>query len=256
MRFEKWHALGNAYLLVEQPEAGALTADRVRRLCDVRTGIGSDGVLEVAARETERRAEIRIWNPDGSTAEMSGNGTRIAAAWLLRETGASDVEIAAAGGVVRASSAPNGLVRQRLGEVVVAADEVLDIAGERLTVVPVAVGNPHAVVLREALSRDDLLRFGPAIEGHPRFRNRTNVQLARPEPRDVVSVLVWERGAGETAASGSSAVAVAAAAVARGWSDSPVRIAMPGGDLVVTIEGGGATLEGPAEQVCAGETSL
>jgi diaminopimelate epimerase len=256
MRFEKWHALGNADLLVEQPGAGALTAARVRRLCDVRTGIGSDGVLEVIARETERRAEIRIWNPDGSTAEMSGNGTRIAAAWLLRETSAPDVEIAAPGGVVHAAAAPNGLVRQRLGDVVVAADEVLDIAGERLTVVPVAVGNPHAVVLREALSRDDLLRFGPAIESHPRFRDRTNVQLARPEPRDVVSVLVWERGAGETAASGSSAVAVAAAAVARGWSDSPVRIAMPGGDLVVTIEGGGATLEGPAEQVCAGETPL
>ena len=256
MRFEKWHALGNAYLLVEQPDADEITATRARRLCDVRIGIGSDGVLEVVARETERRAEIRIWNPDGSTAEMSGNGTRIAAAWLLRETGAADVEIVAPGGVVRAAAAPNGLVRQRLGEVVVAADEVLDIAGERLTVVPVAVGNPHAVVLREALSRDDLLRFGPAIESHPRFRNRTNVQLARPEPRDVVSVLVWERGAGETAASGSSAVAVAAAAVARGWSDSPVRIAMPGGELVVTIKGGDATLEGPAEQVCAGETSL
>jgi diaminopimelate epimerase len=256
MRFEKWHALGNAYLLVEQPDAGEITAARARRLCDVRIGIGSDGVLEVVARETEGRAEIRIWNPDGSTAEMSGNGTRIAAAWLLRETGAADVEIVAPGGVVRAAAAPNGLVRQRLGEVVVAADEVLDIAGERLTVVPVAVGNPHAVVLREALSRDDLLRFGPAIESHPRFRNRTNVQLARPEPRDVVSVLVWERGAGETAASGSSAVAVAAAAVARGWSDSPVRIAMPGGELVVTIRGGDATLEGPAEPVCVGETSL
>ena len=256
MRFEKWHALGNAYLLVEQPDAGELTAERARRLCDVRTGIGSDGVLEVVRCDSERRAEIRIWNPDGSPAEMSGNGTRIAAAWLLRETGATDVEIAAPGGVVHATAAPNGLVRQRLGEVVVAADEVLDIAGERLTVVPVAVGNPHAVVLREALSRDDLLRFGPAIESHPRFRNRTNVQLARPEPRDVVSVLVWERGAGETAASGSSAVAVAAAAVARGWSDSPVRIAMPGGELVVTIRGGDATLEGPAEPVCVGETSL
>ena len=255
MRFEKWHALGNGYLLVEQPDAGAVTAARVRRLCDVRTGIGSDGVLEVVTRD-ERRAEIRIWNPDGSLAEMSGNGTRIAAAWLLRETGAAEVEIAARGGAVRATPAANGLVRQRLDEVVVTPDEVLDIAGERLTVVPVAVGNPHAVVLREALSRDDLLRFGPAIETHPRFPNRTNVQLARPEPRDVVSVLVWERGAGETAASGSSAVAVAAAAVARGWSDSPVRIAMPGGELVVTIEGGAATLEGPAEEICAGETPL
>ncbi len=139
---------------------------------------------------------------------------------------------------------------------VVAGDEVLDVAGERLAIVPVRLGNPHAVVLRDVLSRDDLLRIGPAIETHPRFANRTNVQLARPQPRDVVSVLVWERGAGETAASGSSAVAVAAAAVARGWCDSPVRIAMPGGELLVAIEGTRATVDGPAELICVGETEL
>ena len=121
---------------------------------------------------------------------------------------------------------------------------------------PVDVGNPHAVVLREHLSRDDLLRLGPAIETHPRFPARTNVQLARPEPPDVVSALVWERGAGETSASGSSAVAVAAAAVARGWSDSPVKIVMPGGSLVVAIADGRATLEGPAERICIGTTDL
>ncbi len=212
-------------------------------------------MLEIVSRDASR-AQLRIWNPDGSHAEMSGNGTRIAAAWLLRETDAREVEISAPGGLVRAGAAQDGLVRQQLDEVVVSADEVLDVAGERLAVVPVLVGNPHAVVLRDALSRDDLLRIGPAVETHPRFANRTNVQLARPEPRDVVSVLVWERGAGETAASGSSAVAVAAAAVARGWSDSPVRVAMPGGELVVTIEGARATLEGPAELICTGETEL
>ena len=92
MRFEKWHALGNAYLLVEQPDAGGLTGERVRRLCDVDTGIGSDGLLEVTGRDGGRAA-VRIWNPDGSTAELSGNGTRIAAAWLLRESGLSEVEI-------------------------------------------------------------------------------------------------------------------------------------------------------------------
>ena len=92
MRFEKWHALGNAYLLVERPDGGDLGPERVRRLCDVRFGIGADGVLEVTARD-DTRATVRIWNPDGSTAELSGNGTRIAAAWLLRESGASDVEI-------------------------------------------------------------------------------------------------------------------------------------------------------------------
>jgi diaminopimelate epimerase len=255
MRFEKWHALGNSYLLVEQPEAGTLTPDRVRRLCDARTGIGSDGVLDVGSRDGAR-ATVVIWNRDGSTAEMSGNGTRIAAAWLLREAEAERVEITTAGRVVRAEATADGVVRQTMGEVSVAENEELDVAGERLSVVPVDVGNPHAVVLRHDLSRDDLLRLGPAIETHPRFPQRTNVQLARPEPRDVVTVLVWERGAGETAASGSSAVAVAAAAVARGWSDSPVRVVMPGGSLVVTVTGGSATLEGPAEQICAGTTRL
>ena len=255
MRFEKWHALGNAYLLVEQPDAGELSAARVRRLCDVDTGIGSDGLLEVTGRDAAR-AVVRIWNPDGSTAELSGNGTRIAAAWMLRESGLPEVEIETESKLVRAAPGAVDLVRQELGAVSVGDDEVLDVAGERLTIVPVDVGNPHAVVLRYTLSRDDLLRLGPAIETHPRFPGRTNVQLAAPEPRDVVSVLVWERGAGETAASGSSAVAVAAAAVARGWCSSPVRVAMPGGELVVTITGGQATLEGPAERICAGTTGL
>ncbi|MGB8352212.1 MAG: diaminopimelate epimerase [Gaiella sp.] len=255
MRFEKWHALGNAYLLVEQPAAGTLAPTRVRRLCDVDTGIGSDGLLEVTGREAGR-AVVRIWNPDGSTAELSGNGTRIAAAWLLRESGLPEVEIETESKLVRAVPGAPDMVRQELGVVSVSDDEVLDVAGERLGIVTADVGNPHAVVLRDALSRDDLLRLGPAIETHPRFPRRTNVQLAIPESPDKISVLVWERGAGETAASGSSAVAVAAVAVARGWCSSPVRVAMPGGELVVTITDGQASLEGPAEQICVGTTDL
>ena len=256
MRFEKWHALGNAYLLVERPDSGDLTAERVQRLCDVRRGIGADGVLEITER-AHTRASVRIWNPDGSTAALSGNGTRIAAAWLLRETSSVNVEIDTGSRVVRASrSGTDGVVRQELGEAVVSPDEEVDVAGERLTIVPVDVGNQHAVVLRSELSRDDLLRLGPAVESHPRFPERTNVQLARPEPRDVVQVLVWERGAGETSASGSSAAAVAAAAVARGWSDSPVHIAMPGGTLVVAVDRGAVSLDGPAERVCDGTTPL
>ena len=256
MRFEKWHALGNAYLLVEQPDAGEFVPERIRRLCDVDTGIGSDGLLEVTGRAAARAA-IRIWNPDGSTAELSGNGTRIAAAWLLRESGLQEVEIETESKIVRATPGDrSGMVRQDLGGVSVADDEVLDVAGERLTIVPVDVGNPHAVVLRHALSRDDLLRLGPAIETHSPFPRRTNVQLASPGPGDTVDVLVWERGAGETAASGSSAVAVAAAAIARGWCTSPVRVTMPGGALVVSIESGRATVEGPAIEICVGTTGL
>jgi diaminopimelate epimerase len=255
MRFEKWHALGNAYLLLVQPDAGALTPDRVRRLCDAGTGIGSDGVVEVVSQE-RTRAEIAIWNPDGSVAEMSGNGTRIAAAWLLREGGGPEVEIVTAGRTVRAAAAPGSLVRQEIGEVSVSPDEALDLAGERVTVIAVDAGNPHVVVLRDVLSRDDLLRLGPALETHPRFPGRTNVQLARPLGRDALEALVWERGAGETRASGSSAVAVAAAAVARGWCDSRVRVVMPGGDLHVAVSGSSVVLTGPAEEICAGTTGL
>ena len=255
MRFEKWHALGNAYLLVQQPDAGTLDPTRVRRLCDVDTGIGSDGLLEVTGRDAGR-AVVRIWNPDGSTAEISGNGTRIASAWMLRESGLPEVEIETESKLVRAAPGSLDLVRQELGAVSVGDDEVLDVGGEQLGIVPVDVGNPHAVVLRDTLSRDDLLRLGPAIETHPRFPRRTNVQLAAPAPPDGISVLVWERGAGETAASGSSAVAVAAAAVERGWCSSPVRVVMPGGELLVTITDGHATLEGPAERICAGSTDL
>lgn len=256
MQFEKWDALGNSYVLVQQPDTGELTDDRVRLICDSRTGIGSDGVLEVVEHDGSR-ARIAIWNPDGSRAEMSGNGTRIAAAWLMEETGAKTVEIETGGRlVVAAATDVDGIVRQDLGEVVVSPDVTLDVVGEPISIVPVDVGNPHAVVLREQLSRDELLRLGPAIETHPRFPSRTNVQLARPEAKGVVSALVWERGAGETSASGSSATAVAAAAVARGWSASPVRVVMPGGALLVEITGGRATLEGPAERICAGTTDL
>ncbi len=254
MRFEKWHALGNAYVLVEQPDAGELDAPRVEMLCDAHTGIGSDGVLEILAREGTR-AQLRIWNPDGSTAEMSGNGTRIAAAWLLRETGAGEVDVETAGRVVR-SAAAGGLVRQDIGPVRVLPDEELDVAGERIVVIPVDVGNPHAVVLRDVLSRDDLVRLGPALETHRRFPARTNVQLAHRVGRDVVSVLLWERGAGETPTSGSSAGAVGAAGVARGWCESPVRIAMPGGELLVAVYDEGVVLTGPAEEICAGTTEL
>jgi diaminopimelate epimerase len=255
MRFEKWHALGNAYVLLVQPDAGELGPDRVRRLCDPSTGIGSDGVVEILVREGPR-AEIAIWNPDGSTAEMSGNGTRIAAAWLLREGSGHEVVVETAGRLVRSTATAGGLIRQELGRVSVGPDEELALPGERLTVIPVDVGNPHAVVRRDALSRVDLLRIGPAVETHPRFPQRTNVQLALPESRGMLRALVWERGAGETRASGSSAVAVGAAAVARGWCDSPVRVAMPGGELLVDVSEMSVVLTGPAEEICVGQTSL
>jgi diaminopimelate epimerase len=255
MRFSKWHALGNSYLVVERVEAGALDADRVRRLCDVEWGIGADGVLEVTAVDGGR-AEIVIWNPDGSTAEMSGNGTRIAARWLAARTGATEVVVAVGSRTVTAQMLNERDVETHVGAVDVGAPETIDVHGNEVELTPVSVGNPHAVVRCEEPAREVLLRLGPLIETHARFPARTNVQLAQPEGRHDVHALVWERGAGETAASGSSAVAVAAAAVAGGWSESPVTVHMPGGDLVVRLDVEGATLVGPAQLVCEGDTPL
>jgi diaminopimelate epimerase len=254
MRFSKWHALGNSYLVVERDDAGPLDAGRARRLCDVNTGIGADGVLEVIAR-TGARAEIVIWNPDGSVAEMSGNGVRIAARWLAREAGAEQVAIASAGRETVATMHDAREVRLDVGAVAVDRPEVLDL-GEPVEIVTASVGNPHAVIRMDAPTRDDLLRLGPAVETHERFPARTNVQLVRVAGDHDLEVLVWERGAGETRSSGSSSVAAAAVAVARGWCTSPVTVHLPGGDLLVELDGDRATLTGPAQHVCTGTTAL
>ena len=251
MRFSKWHALGNSYLVVEQPDAGPLTAARVQRLCSVAVGIGSDGVLEVTKREGEH-AVVTIWNPDGSTAEMSGNGVRIAARWLAAETGETQVTIETAGRRVVVRMLNTLDTDTDVGEFVVGEPELLD----EIELTTVSVGNPHAVIRMEAPTRDDLLRLGPLVETHSRFPARTNVQLVRVDGRHDLTVLVWERGAGETSASGSSSVAAAAVAVARGWCDSPVTVHLPGGDLHVRIADGRASLTGPAERVAWGSTTL
>ena len=251
MQFSKWHALGNSYLVVEQPDAGPLTAARVQRLCSVAVGIGSDGVLEVTKREGEH-AVVTIWNPDGSTAEMSGNGVRIAARWLAAEIGATDVTIETAGRRIAARMLNTLDTDTDVGEFIVGEPELLD----EIELTTVSVGNPHAVIRMDAPTRDDLLHLGPLVETHSRFPARTNVQLVRVDGRHDLTVLVWERGAGETSASGSSSVAAAAVAVARGWCDNPVTVHLPGGDLHVLITEGRASLTGPAERVAWGSTIL
>jgi diaminopimelate epimerase len=183
-----------------------------------------------------------IWNPDGSTAEMSGNGTRIAAAWLAARTGAQEVDVRVGPRVVRARLLGGGLVEQDLGEVRVGErDTVADV-----TFVPVSVGNPHVVVEGDPA---EIVRIGPLLETHERFPGRTNVQVARVDRPGEVTARVWERGVGETSASGTSAVAVAAATHGAG----EVLVRFPGGALRVRLEGGRAYLTGPAEPLDAPE---
>jgi diaminopimelate epimerase len=233
MRFSRWRAAGNEYLLADRAELGRpLTADAVRR------EVGeADGILEVV-RVTGPEAEIVIWNPDGSIAEMSGNGTRIVARWLAERERSSEVRVRVGPRRVVARLLQGGEVEQELGEVQVHEPE--RIAG--LNVIPVSVGNPHAVVLGEP---DDLPLIGPLLETHPRFPQRTNVQVARIDGPGRVTARVWERGVGETASSGTSAVAVAAATHGEG----DVTVSFPGGELRVRLDGGRAWLTGPAERV-------
>jgi diaminopimelate epimerase len=227
MRSSRWNAQGNVYLVTED---GPLSPEVVREQVD-----DADGILEVLG-SGEDWLDIAIWNPDGSQAEMSGNGTRIAARWLAGRTGATNVLVRVGVREVSARMLDGPLVEQDLGPVEVGRPE--EAAGVRF--VAVDVGNPHAVVEGDPA---DLPRIGPLLETNERFPERTNVQVARWTGDEIVA-RVWERGAGETASSGSSAVAVAAAL---GGQDVDVRF--PGGPLHVRLADGRAFLTGPAELV-------
>lgn len=225
---ERWSALGNVYLIGEELRS------------DVTAVVGdADGIVEVVERGDDW-ASVRIWNPDGSLAEMSGNGTRIAARWLSARTGREQVTIRVGPRDVVARILAGDLVEQDLGEVAVSPPE--NITG--LNVTRVSVGNPHAVVEGDP---GDLPRIGRLLETHPAFPERTNVQVARVDGPNAATARVWERGVGETASSGTSAVAVAAA-----LGLDPATVRFPGGELRVRFAGKRALLTGPAVRSDAG----
>ncbi|MCS7235959.1 MAG: diaminopimelate epimerase [Armatimonadota bacterium] len=272
-RFVKSHALGNDYIVLESHGlAFPLTPEAVRRLCDRHFGVGSDGVL---VRVPSDRADfgLRIYNPDGSEAEKSGNGLRIFAKYLYDHGHAPGPQftVETPGGVVRCEvEAQVGRavrVTVDMGEATFTStripvlgpprevvDEPLEVEGTALRITAVNVGNPHCVVFTDQLAAVDLARLGPALERHPLFPQRTNVQFAQVLGPDRVRIRIWERGAGETLASGSSACAVAAACVRRGVAGPHVQVEMDGGVLQVSVEEGfRLRMSGPAEEVYAGE---
>lgn len=232
MRSSTWSALGNTYVVVEPNPTRSLNPAQAHDLAG-----DADGVVEVVSAGDEDMC-IVIWNPDGSQAELSGNGTRIAAAWLAERSGARRITVRVGEREVVATVLESGEIEQDLGEVRVGPPEVVD----GIAFVRVSVGNPHAVVIGDP---DEIQRIGPLLETHPRFPDRTNVQVVRIEALGEVTARVWERGVGETSSSGTSAVAVAAAT----HDDGDVVVHFPGGDLLVRLEGGRARLTGPAERM-------
>lgn len=268
MHWTKGHGLGNDYLVVEPgllPEGVTLTPGTVRLICDRHRGVGSDGILELRPSTGQAdRFGLRIWNPDGSIAEKSGNGIRIFAKYLREHghTTATGFTIATPGGdaaVALDVSAATGRVAAVTVDMGTASFDprtVLTVDGQDLDVTILSVGNPHCVVHVPNLDAVPFARLGPAIEHHPAFPARTNVQFAQPVSDRVVRALIWERGAGETQASGSSSCAVAAACHRRGLVGREVTVAMPGGDLTIRIgDDDRLWLHGPVEEVCQGTFS-
>jgi diaminopimelate epimerase len=268
MRFEKWQALGNDYVIVERDALPwDLTPDRVRRICEPHFGVGADGVLLLSLAEDDHVAELRIFNPDGSEAELSGNGAREAALYLRRRGWTQDDEftILTVAGEVRPRILSETSCAMAIGRASTASSAFpsgapdgrgeLDAGGRRWSFQHVSVGNPQCVIeVGDEVEELDLGAVGPGIESHELFPERTNVSFVRVE-NSTVRARIFERGVGETLSSGTGASGAAVAAVL-GGAASPLTVRLDGGELDVEVSADlDVLLIGSAEPVYAGELS-
>jgi len=274
-QFVKSHGLGNDYFVLDESAISFnLTPEVIKLLCHRNYGIGSDGIL-LLVHSDKADFGLRILNPDGSEAEKSGNGLRIFAKYLF-EHGHSDKEvftIDTLGGIVTAElETDHGLVpfvTVEMGKAIFQSNlipvagedrevvqEEIQVGGESLNFTAVSVGNPHCVVFVDELNEEQIMKLGPLLETHELFPNRINVQFAKTVARDRVEILIWERGAGYTLASGSSSCAVASACVKNGFTDGNLTVSMPGGELGITIrDDWSIKMRGAVEEVAVGNLS-
>ena len=270
MRFVKYHALGNDYLVIRpQDIAGDMHRETIERMCHRHYGIGSDGILLGPLESSSCDFQVRIFNPDGSEAEKSGNGLRIFSRFLWDEglVHEKPFTIETLGGPVTCRVAEGGKqVTVEMGHVSFLSTEIpvtgslrevlseeMTCAGRTFEYCAATVGNPHCVVLCEEPSADLACRYGPLIERDACFPNRTNVQFMSILDRGNIKIEIWERGAGYTLASGSSATAAAAVAHKLGLCDAAIVVHMPGGSLDITLaDGFAATMRGPVRRACSG----
>ncbi len=274
--FVKSHGLGNDYIVFEEKSLSfKLTPEAVRLICDRNYGVGSDGIVLLTESEKSDFG-LRILNPDGSEAEKSGNGLRIFAKFLYEHghTKSKTISVETPGGEVSAAiKTENGavsLITVDMGRATFDAAEIpvagnfsgevvsgkIEAGGRKFVFTAVSVGNPHCVIFVDNPDTDEIKLFGPALEKHGFFPNRTNVQFARVAGRNLLEILIWERGAGYTLASGSSSCAAAAAAVKNGLCENSLTVSMPGGKLEMEIsEDFDIRMSGPAEEIASGNLS-
>ncbi len=274
--FIKSHGLGNDYIVLNSEDISfPITPESIKRICDVHYGIGSDGIL---LKTTVENADfgLRIYNPDGSEAEKSGNGLRIFAKYLYDYQFAvkKDFSISTPGGLVHAyiveeTNKKAHRIKVEMGKAIfnpedipvtcdsdVCFDESLTVGGKTYSINCVSVGNPHCVIIKDELDIDEIMKYGSMIENAPVFPNRINVQFAKPVSRNEVDILIWERGAGYTLASGSSSCAVASVAIKKGLTDRKIKMNMPGGVLEIEIdEEWNILMTGEVQEIASGTLS-
>jgi len=270
VHFKKYHGLGNDYIVID-PNANdiKLTPQSIRLICDRNYGVGADGILYGPIRAADE-LEVRIFNPDGSEAEKSGNGLRIFAKYLFENkyVDKKDFSIKTLGGMVEVhiqDDAAN-LIKINMGKVTFLSTEIpvkgktrevineeLQVNRIKYKVTCLSIGNPHCVIPMEEISEEKAKELGPFVENHQMFPHRINMQLLKVIDRNNIEIRIWERGAGYTLASGSSSCAAAAAAHKLGLVDRKINVKMPGGNLFIEIDDNGEIyMTGPVEGVCEG----
>ena len=275
MRFHKYHALGNDYIVLNPADfpawGGAPTTDQIRVVCHRNLGVGSDGILWGPLPSRESQHGLRIFNPDGSEAEKSGNGLRIFSRFLWDQKLVRDARftVETPGGHVRSEIREGGgLITVAMGSVsfdsaripvnvVGPAREVLNekvaVLDRDFTYCAATIGNPHCVIPLPAVTPELALRYGPHLETHPLFPRKTNVQFLQVIDRKNIRIEIWERGAGYTLASGSSSSASAAVAHRLGLVDRDVTVHMPGGTIGIEIgDGFSIMMTGTVNKVAEG----
>ncbi|MBG1242548.1 diaminopimelate epimerase [Nostoc sp. NZL] len=280
MKFYKYHALGNDYLVINpQDLLFPLTPEKIKTICHRNFGIGSDGILLGPLASETAQFALRIFNPDGSEAEKSGNGLRIFSRYLWDRGLVSEesFSIETVGGLVQSVIQDAGkTVQVEMGKVSFWSNDIpvvgdaygglhlrrevieekISVSDETFTFCAATIGNPHCVIPLAEIKPAIAKQYGPILEVHPLFPNRTNVQFMKVLNRNTIQIEIWERGAGYTLASGSSSSAAAAVAHKLGLCDSSITVQMPGGEILIQVNDDlTISMTGSVTKVAEGELS-